>query len=71
MFGEKVQWGDSEHLLADIRDLLNGGNWQRGHKKGSRPPEPLPRPGTRRRTRRTTLSPAEVRARLLAQQRRR
>lgn len=37
-------WGDAEHILAHILDVLAAGNWQRGGGKGRRP-QPLPRPG--------------------------
>lgn len=39
----RVWWGDSEHLLAGIFDLLAGANWQRGGGKGTRP-KPIRRP---------------------------
>jgi len=42
--GPELQWGDTEHLLAQIADALHAANWQRGHGKGPRP-RPLPRPG--------------------------
>lgn len=47
-FGEKSRWGESEHLLAAIYDLLNVANYQRivaSGKKGAKKPRPIPRPG--------------------------
>lgn len=37
-------WGDTEHLLAGIFDVLSGANWQRSGGKGPRP-KPVKRPG--------------------------
>lgn len=42
--GDRVLWDSTEHLLANIVDLLAAGNWQRGHGKGQRP-KPIKRPG--------------------------
>lgn len=44
LHGDRVRWGDQEHLLAGILDTVRGGNWQRGGGKGQRP-RPVPRPG--------------------------
>lgn len=68
--GERARWGDSEHLLALIADLLAGANWQRGNAGVKHPkskPKPLPRPGEADRSRgvrygRTTLSADNVKA---------
>lgn len=41
------RWGEAEHLLAVVIDLLNLGNWQRqnaGSKNPSEKPKPYPRP---------------------------
>lgn len=49
--GEKVAWGETEHLLAAIFDALQIANWQRGNagKKAPSPkPKPIPRPGVNR-----------------------
>lgn len=46
--GERGRWGDTEHLLAGIIDLLRSGNYltQRAHFKGDPPPpRPFRRPG--------------------------
>lgn len=37
-------WSTAEHLLANIFDVLQGANWQRGGGKGRRP-QRIPRPG--------------------------
>jgi hypothetical protein len=44
MHPEHARWSDDTYLLADAVDLLQGGNWQRGGGKGSRP-KPVRRPG--------------------------
>lgn len=63
--GERARWGDAEHLLASIVDLLAGANWQRADpKKSGPPPKPLPRPGeTPKGTRhpKPTMSQADLR----------
>jgi len=67
--GDRVRWGDSEHLLAAIYDVLQASRWQfaTAHaSKGRKPkqPRPYPRPGvvdpTRKRmgTARMTLDQA-------------
>lgn len=38
-------WSATEYLLANVADLLNAGNWQRGGDKSVRRPKPMPRPG--------------------------
>jgi hypothetical protein len=57
-----------------IFDSLQIANWQRGYdeKKKPSPPDPLPRPGVedQRAKTRLQISPAEMAARLRAQQRR-
>jgi hypothetical protein len=65
-------WGATEHLLAVLIDVCQIANWQRGGDKKIPKPEPFPRPGLTARVdeRRTQLTPAEVTARLLEQQRR-
>jgi len=43
MHGEAALWGTSEHLTADVVDLLQVANWQRtGKKRGA--PKPIKRP---------------------------
>lgn len=49
----EVQWTESEYLLANIFDAVNIANWQRANTgvkktKQSKPPEPLDRPGKRK-----------------------
>ena len=44
--GEAARWGDTEHLLAAMVDLLAGANWQRAGDKRRPAPEPITRPGT-------------------------
>jgi len=41
-------WGDQEHLLALIVDVLQAANWQRGGNARAPKPKPLPRPGETR-----------------------
>lgn len=57
-------WRLEHQLLATLVDAANVANWQRansGRKKASRPPEPIARPGVRRKTLgRTSLSNAQV-----------
>ncbi len=72
----QAAWSTSEHLLATIIDAIVQGNWERVAlqvKPKDRPPLPVPieRPGMpskRRRANRTTLTPEEMRRRLIAQQ---
>lgn len=40
-----AEWGHTEHLLADVRELLRAANWQRGGDKKRPRPKPIPRPG--------------------------
>lgn len=74
--GAAARWGDVEHLLAGIFDAVQLHNWQyaAAHApKGKRPPRPRPlaRPGTDSApSRRTGLTPRQIRARLEAQRRR-
>lgn len=46
--GERLAWSPEAYLLADVVDVLQAGNWQRGGGKGPRP-KPLHRPGDTRR----------------------
>lgn len=46
--GEAAAWGDAEHLLASIVDVLNAANWQRSGKQNAPRPKPLPRPGVKK-----------------------
>jgi hypothetical protein len=62
--GEVLDWGQTEHLLALIADLLAEANWQRQGDKAKQHPKPLTRPGQ---TKRLALDAAEVKRRLLAQ----
>lgn len=72
----QAAWSTTEHLLATIVDAIIQGNWERVAlqvKPKDRPPTPAPidRPGMpskRRRANRTTLTPEEMRRRLIAQQ---
>jgi hypothetical protein len=43
MHGHAADWSVTDHLLAAVVDVLQGGNWQRGGGKGKRP-KPLERP---------------------------
>ncbi len=47
--GERARWGETDHLLAVVIDLLQAQLWQyaSAHARGSRPapPKPYPRPG--------------------------
>lgn len=40
-------WTLTDHLMANVIDLLQVNNWQRTKdgQKGNRPPKPFPRPG--------------------------
>lgn len=38
-------WDASSYMLANVVDLLNAGNWQRGGDKNRPRPKPMPRPG--------------------------
>lgn len=75
--GERVEWGYSEHLLADIFDLLATTLHQiqlnnRDPKKAKpKAPEPHHRPGvvTVKAKRRTQLSDREIARRLVAMSR--
>ena len=49
LHGEPASWQANEHLLANIVDLLNAANWQRGGNKNAPQPEPIERPGDRER----------------------
>lgn len=62
----------TDHVLASLGDLLLHGNWQRAQVNSKRTvpqPKPFPRPGSDRpkRDNRTSLTPAEIHERLLAQ----
>ena len=41
--GQRVAWSQDTYLLADIFDVLQAANWQRGGGKGPKP-KPFPRP---------------------------
>lgn len=41
--GSRAAWSQDTYILADLFDAIQGGNWQRGGGKGSRP-KPFPRP---------------------------
>ena len=43
--GDAARWGDQEHLLADLIDVLQVANWQRAGKRNARRPKPVSRPG--------------------------
>lgn len=45
LVGEDHAWGLTEQLLAEATDALRIANWQRGARKGDKPPKPIPRPG--------------------------
>lgn len=38
-------WGTSDYMLANVVDLLNAANWQRGGDKHKPRPKPVKRPG--------------------------
>lgn len=40
-----VPWGTSDYMLANVVDLLNAGNWQRGGDKSRPKPKSVQRPG--------------------------
>jgi len=63
--GDAVRWGDTEHLLAGIFDLLAGANWQRGGGKGQRP-KPVKRPTDKKNETRygTAMPPEQAKAKL-------
>ncbi|MGW4028256.1 hypothetical protein ACWEFL_02870 [Streptomyces sp. NPDC004838] len=53
---EDSMWGLGEHLQAHTIDALNMANWQRANEglkshEQSRPPEPVERPGVKRKRR--------------------
>jgi hypothetical protein len=69
--GDDVAWTISEHLLAIAADALQIGNWQRQGDKNKPRPKPIPRPGHHATgSRRTTLTPRQIYARLRDLQRR-
>lgn len=76
--GPAAEWGDTEHLLAVIADLIAATNYQfaTAHRNPRKsPPEkptPIPRPTDRakRQARRTQLSGREIARRLIDLQRR-
>lgn len=43
VWGPQANWTTETYLLANVVDLLQGANWQRGGGKG-RKPQPVPRP---------------------------
>lgn len=54
-------WTYSDHRLADVVDLLNGANWQRGN-AGAKSPTPRPKPIERPGQSKTELIAARVAA---------
>lgn len=42
-----AEWSITDHLLANVCDLLARANWQRQGKRHAQKPKPLPRPGKR------------------------
>jgi hypothetical protein len=42
LHGDIAAWSVTDHLLANVIDLLQAANWQRGGKGA--PPKPFPRP---------------------------
>ena len=48
LYGDELAWGDTEHLLANVVDLLQVANWQRTDTKKNKPPTPMPRPALAR-----------------------
>lgn len=38
-------WGVADYMMANVIDLLNAGNWQRGGNKSAPKPKPIKRPG--------------------------
>lgn len=70
LHGVDTEWTTPAQLLATIADALRIANWQRAGGKKKDRPEPIERPGTRKLTVRTDLTPNEMAARL-AQQRER
>ena len=64
--GDAVEWGASEHLLANIFDAISALVWQGGNPKKNPKPKPIPRPGDKRAKKRRQLPPDEVRRRLVA-----
>jgi len=62
--GEAAAWGATEHLLANVIDLLAIANWQRGGKKAGPRPKPIQRPGARKRIG-TTVLPLDALDKLL------
>lgn len=54
--GEDAEWSLADHLAALAVDALRVGNWQRANEglekyKQSRPPEPIERPGVKKKRR--------------------
>jgi hypothetical protein len=45
VYGELVEWGPLEHLVALVVDVLQAANWQRSGNRHAKRPRPLPRPG--------------------------
>jgi hypothetical protein len=46
--GPDSMWGLQEQLSALIADLLNVANWQRAGDENAKRPEPIPRPGVKK-----------------------
>lgn len=64
--GPVVDWSTTDHLLANVLDVLVEANWQRAGDKKVPHPKPVERPGEKKR-----MSPTEIRQRLLEQRQRR
>ena len=69
--GAMAGWSQEHELLASIYDSLRAQLWQAGGKSSAPRPKPFPRPGARSEVHRTSLTPKQIHARLLAQQARR
>lgn len=67
--GEFQDWSRADHLTASVIDALLLLSWVTAGNKKARKPDPVMRPGAP--SRRTTLTGPEIKARLLAQRRRR
>lgn len=65
--GDTVRWGDSEHLLAGILDVVQIGNFytqvlasDRRLKGDPKPPKPLERPGDRKKRAKASRTVAQI-----------
>jgi hypothetical protein len=50
VLGDDVEWGLTDHLLAQLIDAVNEGNWQRQGKPHAPRPKPVKRPGVEDKT---------------------